>query len=104
MVEGYPQEYVYSEAELAKFREQPEELVKHAKFLENQLNNRWDVFFMGSQMQEFAQMRFKARMRQFIKDDRLLEGKCSTTLPIFRARLFNLFRGHRFHTKMVLWL
>ncbi|PVH69195.1 flavin-binding monooxygenase-like protein [Cadophora sp. DSE1049] len=74
MVEGYPQDYVYTEPELKKFREKPGELVKHAKFLEDQLNGRWDVFFMGSQAQEFAQKKFKARMKALIKDNRLLEG------------------------------
>ncbi|KAH7068027.1 flavin-binding monooxygenase-like protein [Paraphoma chrysanthemicola] len=74
LVEGYPQDYAYTPAERKKFREHPEQLVKHVKYFEDQLNGKWDVMFKGSQFQEFAQKKFKARMRKFIKDDRLFEG------------------------------
>jgi hydroxyversicolorone monooxygenase len=48
--------------------------VKHAKYLETEINALWDLFFTDSETQKVAQQTFRARMAEFIKDERLLEG------------------------------
>jgi len=64
----------YTEEERKTFREDTGALVKHAKYLEDQINALWDLFFLNSPYQAEAQKMFGNRMREFIKDDRLLKG------------------------------
>ncbi|KAF2092546.1 FAD/NAD(P)-binding domain-containing protein [Rhizodiscina lignyota] len=71
---NYGQNHEYSTEEKEKFRTQPEELVKHAKSIENQINGLWGTFYTGSEAQKKAQELFRARMAEFIKDERLLKG------------------------------
>ncbi|PSK43626.1 hypothetical protein B9Z65_7140 [Elsinoe australis] len=56
------------------FRTQPRELVAHAKDIEDQVNGLWGSFYEGTEAQEQAQQIFRARMAEFIKDERLLKG------------------------------
>jgi hypothetical protein len=65
---------VYTEEERNAFRADTKKLVKHAKYLEDQINGLWDVFFTTSQGQKDAQKMFGDRMAEFIKDKRLLKG------------------------------
>lgn len=71
---NFGQNKEYSEEEREKFRNNPGELVAHAKDIENQVNGLWGLFYSGSEAQKGAQEMFKARMKEFLKDERLLEG------------------------------
>jgi hypothetical protein len=48
--------------------------VKHSKFIEHEVNSLWRSFYKDSPAQARGQKRFKARMAEFIKDERLLKG------------------------------
>ncbi|KAK2802318.1 hypothetical protein FQN51_004608 [Onygenales sp. PD_10] len=63
----------YSEEQRQLFRTNPAELVKEAKWIENQVNGSWGMFYKGDQ-QMYAQELMKARMKEWIKDERLLKG------------------------------
>jgi len=65
---------IYTKEERDTFRSDTKKHVEHAKYLEDQVNGLWDVFFTSSQAQKDAQKMFGDRMREFIKDDRLLKG------------------------------
>ncbi|KAF2641018.1 FAD/NAD(P)-binding domain-containing protein [Massarina eburnea CBS 473.64] len=71
---NYGQNKVYSAKERDNFRNNPKELVAHAKDIEGQVNGLWSVFYTGSAEQKEAKDMFYARMKEFIKDERLLEG------------------------------
>jgi hypothetical protein len=64
----------YTEEERNRFRADTKELVKHAKSLEDQVNGLWPAFFHDTEEQKQAQAFFKARMTEFIIDERLLKG------------------------------
>ncbi|PGG98430.1 hypothetical protein AJ79_08869 [Helicocarpus griseus UAMH5409] len=64
----------YSEEQRRIFRADPKELIKEAKSIENQLNLSWPMFYRDGEVQMQAQAMFKARMAEFIKDERLLKG------------------------------
>ncbi|TKX26188.1 sterigmatocystin biosynthesis monooxygenase-like protein 1 [Elsinoe australis] len=64
----------YEEEKKTLFRTQPKELVAHAKDIEDQVNGLWGSFYEGTEAQEQAQQIFRARMAEFIKDERLLKG------------------------------
>jgi cation diffusion facilitator CzcD-associated flavoprotein CzcO len=68
------QNKVYSEEEREKFRHDPKALVAHAKEIEDQVNGLWGAFYEGSESQKEARAMFKARMAEWIKDERLLKG------------------------------
>lgn len=74
IADNYGMNHEYSVEEKEKFRRDPEELVKHAKSIENQINGGWDVFYHGSEAQKAARQIFTERMAKFIKDERLLKG------------------------------
>lgn len=57
-----------------QFAEDPKSLVTHAKYIEDQVNGLWGAFYSGTEAQKQGQEMFKARMAEFIKDKRLLEG------------------------------
>jgi hypothetical protein len=65
---------VYTKEERDSFRTDTKKLVERSKYLENQINGLWDVFFKDSETQAEAKKMFGARMAEFIKDDRLLKG------------------------------
>jgi cation diffusion facilitator CzcD-associated flavoprotein CzcO len=65
---------IYTEEERKGFRNDPKALLKHAKYLEDQMNGLWSLFFTSSEGQKEAQRMFGARMAEFIKDKRLLKG------------------------------
>ncbi|KAF2472585.1 FAD/NAD(P)-binding domain-containing protein [Lindgomyces ingoldianus] len=71
---NYGQNKEYTDEEKDAFRRDPKQLVAHAKDIENQVNGLWSLFYAGSDAQKGAQEMFKARMAEFIKDRRLLEG------------------------------
>ena len=64
----------YTDEERERFRTQPEELVRHAKDIEDQVNGLWGAFYAGSEAQAEGQKMFRERMGEFIKDKRLLDG------------------------------
>jgi cation diffusion facilitator CzcD-associated flavoprotein CzcO len=64
----------YTEEQRNQFRADIKALVKHAKYLENEMNALWELFFTDSASQKQAQELFRTRMEEFIKDKRLLEG------------------------------
>lgn len=71
---NYGQNHEYSADEKEKFRSQPEELVKHAKSIENQINGMWGSFYDNTEAQKQIREMFSRRMAEFIKDERLLKG------------------------------
>ena len=64
----------YTAEQRKEFRTDTGALVKYAKYLEDQLNALWEVFFTSSEGQKEAQRVFGDRMAEFIKDKRLLQG------------------------------
>lgn len=70
--DGRGKEYTPEERE--KFRNDLHALVEHAKSIENQINDLWDMFFRDSEANKAFQIQFTARMEDLIKDKRLLEG------------------------------
>ncbi|KAJ9644119.1 hypothetical protein H2201_007096 [Coniosporium apollinis] len=64
----------YTEEQKEGFRKDPKSMVAHAKDIENQVNGLWGLFYTGSEAQKEGQKLFRARMAEFIKDKRLLDG------------------------------
>jgi cation diffusion facilitator CzcD-associated flavoprotein CzcO len=71
---NYGQNKEYSQEERDEFRNDPKKLLAHAKDIENQVNGLWGAFYAGSEGQKAAQELFRERMKDFIKDERLLAG------------------------------
>jgi len=71
---NYGQNKEYSQEERDGFRNDPKSLVAHAKDIENQVNGLWGAFYEGTETQNAVKEMFKARMAEFIKDERLLKG------------------------------
>ncbi|KAF2729694.1 FAD/NAD(P)-binding domain-containing protein [Polyplosphaeria fusca] len=71
---NFGQNKEYSQEERDTFRRDPKALVAHAKDIENQINGLWGAFYEGSEDQKMLQDMFRARMKEFIKDERLLQG------------------------------
>lgn len=71
---NFGQNKEYTQEERDEFRHNPKALVAHSKDIEDQVNGLWGVFYSGSEAQAEGQKLFKARMADFIKDPRLLEG------------------------------
>ncbi|KAJ4321385.1 hypothetical protein N0V94_002922 [Neodidymelliopsis sp. IMI 364377] len=71
---NYGQNKEYSQEERDEFRNDPKKLVAHAKDIENQVNGLFGAFYSGSAEQKGAQDLFRQRMKDFIKDERLLQG------------------------------
>ena len=65
----------YLEEDQAKFRDNPEELVKECKFIEDQINGMWGTFYKGSETQKVSKEFLENRMAEWIKDERLLKGE-----------------------------
>jgi hypothetical protein len=65
---------IYTDEQREQFRADTKELVKHAKYLETEINALWSLFFTDSEVQKEAQKTFKNRMAEFIRDERLLKG------------------------------
>lgn len=49
-------------------------MVAHSKDIENQINGMWGTFYHESEGQKLGQALFRERMKEFIKDERLLQG------------------------------
>ncbi|KAF2713802.1 FAD/NAD(P)-binding domain-containing protein [Pleomassaria siparia CBS 279.74] len=71
---NFGQNKEYSEQERDHFRNNPAELLAHAKDIEGQINGLWNLFYDSSEDQKGAQETFRTRMRELIKDDRLFKG------------------------------
>lgn len=71
---NFGQNKEYTEEEREEFRRDPKKLLAHAKDIEGQVNGLWGAFYSGSEGQKAAQDLFRQRMKEFIKDERLLEG------------------------------
>lgn len=71
---NFGQNKEYSQEERDEFRKDPKKLLAHAKDIENQVNGLWGAFYANSKEQKAAQELFRERMKEFIKDERLLEG------------------------------
>jgi hypothetical protein len=71
---NFGQNKEYSQEERDEFRRDPRKLLAPAKDMENQVNGLWGAFCTGSEAQKAVQTFFRERMKEFIKDGRLLEG------------------------------
>ena len=71
---NFGQNKVYTDEERDTFRHDKAALVEHAKSIEDQVNGLWGAFFKNSQAQAQGQEIYRARMAEFIKDKRLLDG------------------------------
>lgn len=60
--------------EIEEFRRDPTKLVQHAKGIEDQVNGLFELMYDNSPVQEQAQREMRARMAEYIKDPRLVEG------------------------------
>lgn len=63
----------YTPDQKEEFRD-PHKIVEHAKSIEDQVNGLWGTFFKNSKAQAEGQKGLKARMAEFLKDERLLKG------------------------------
>ncbi|KAK4940114.1 hypothetical protein LTR10_019743 [Elasticomyces elasticus] len=63
----------YTAEQKAEFRD-PYKIAEHAKSIEDQVNGLWGSFYKNSKAQAEGQVALKARMREMIKDERLLKG------------------------------
>jgi hydroxyversicolorone monooxygenase len=71
---NYGANHEYTDEQRATFHKDPTELIKHAKSIEDQVNGLWGMFYKNAQAQAIGQEMMKARMAEFIKDERLLNG------------------------------
>jgi cation diffusion facilitator CzcD-associated flavoprotein CzcO len=71
---NYGANHEYTDEQRATFHKDPTKLVKHAKSIEDQVNGLWGMFYKNAQAQAIGQEMMKARMAEFIKDERLLKG------------------------------
>lgn len=62
-----------SEEEKEVFRKDPEKLVAHVRHVEASFNERWDHNIVGTPQQVALKDTVIKRMREHIKDDKLLE-------------------------------
>ncbi len=63
-----------SQEERNEFRKNPQKMVNHAKWIEAQQNGLWKAFLKGTPEQEMVKGMLEARMKELIKDERLLKG------------------------------
>lgn len=71
---NFGQNKVYTEEEKEKFRNDPKSMLAHAKDIENQINGLNQLIYHGSEAQQMARKLFSERMKEHIKDERLLKG------------------------------
>jgi cation diffusion facilitator CzcD-associated flavoprotein CzcO len=71
---NYGHNHEYTEEQREEFRRDPKKLLAHAKDIEGQINGLWGAFYTGSEGQKASQALFRKRMKEHIKDERLLEG------------------------------
>ncbi|RAQ99484.1 FAD/NAD(P)-binding domain-containing protein [Stemphylium lycopersici] len=74
IADNHGQNKEYSQAERNEFRNDPRKLVAHAKDIERQINGIWGTFYTDSEAQSLAQSVSQQRMKEHIKDERLLKG------------------------------
>ena len=64
----------YTDQQKAELRENPDSLIQLAKKYEDGANNVWGAFYEGSEAQAYITNLYKERMKEFLKDERLLKG------------------------------
>lgn len=64
----------YSQSERDSFKNDPASLVAYVKSGEEAINTIWSFYYTGSEMQKQAKAMSGQRMKDWIKDERLLEG------------------------------
>ncbi|KAK0660177.1 putative sterigmatocystin biosynthesis monooxygenase stcW [Lasiodiplodia hormozganensis] len=74
MTENAEQIVEYPDEMKDAFRRDPRKMVAHAKSIEDQVNDIFEVMYAGSDKQKEAQDKMRARMREWIRDPRLVEG------------------------------
>ncbi|EOD43371.1 putative flavin-binding monooxygenase protein [Neofusicoccum parvum UCRNP2] len=74
LTENTGQNHAYEAADVERFRHDAASLVAHAKSIEDQVNSIFELMFDGSDVQLEAQKAMRARMAEWIKDPRLVEG------------------------------
>lgn len=78
IADNFGHNHEYTDEQKKEFHDDPRKLVEHAKSIEDQVNGLWGGFYKGSSGQEEGQKALKARMAEFIKDERLLMGYTPT--------------------------
>lgn len=68
------QNHEYSGDDVEEFRRDAAKLVQHAKSIEDQVNGTFNLMFHASAPQLEAQKLYKARMAEWLKDPRLVDG------------------------------
>lgn len=71
---NYGQNHAYSEEDKRRFLNNPDELVSHAKDIEDQVNEAFNGFFRDTTAQSEDRRKWTARMANLIRDERLREG------------------------------
>ncbi|KAB2579998.1 putative sterigmatocystin biosynthesis monooxygenase stcW [Lasiodiplodia theobromae] len=74
MTENAEQIVEYPDEMKDAFRRDPRKMVAHAKSIEDQVNDIFEVMYAGSAKQKEAQDTMRARMQKWIRDPRLVEG------------------------------
>jgi cation diffusion facilitator CzcD-associated flavoprotein CzcO len=64
----------YTPEQIAEFRNNPDALVKHAKWLEDQVNSNWGLFLKDSKQQEMVKQYLINRTSDIIKKKEILEN------------------------------
>ena len=76
---NFGQNHTYSEEDKRRFLDQPDELVSHAKDIEDQVNEAFNGFFHDTVAQREDRRKWTARMADLIPDERLRKGKTCLT-------------------------
>lgn len=74
MTENAEQIVEYPDGMKDAFRHDPRKMVAHAKSIEDQVNDIFEVMYAGSAKQQEAQDKMRARMQKWIRDPRLVDG------------------------------
>lgn len=73
IADNHGHNHEYTDEQKKEFRD-PQKMVEHAKSIEDQVNGLWGGFYKNATAQFEGQKMLKARMAEFIKDERLLKG------------------------------
>lgn len=88
-MDGFEQGHAYSPEDIKKFRTDHQHLVDHQKIMESKMNSGWELFFKGHPVQNMVQEMFANRMKDLIKNPKLLEGEFGGTMLSCLIRLSN---------------
>lgn len=73
VADNYGSNYEYTAAQKDEFRSDPKKLLEHARSMDTQVNAGWGFYYDGPQNQQAKEATY-SRMKEFIKDERLLKG------------------------------